>query len=55
MHSLILKAEQFAVHVLGEDQVKYGVHFSRVAVDGKDQFLTVPHEINEQVRGYTLF
>lgn len=49
MHDLLLKSHQFVIHVLGEDQVQYGVHFSRLAVEGKDQFSKIPHEINDLV------
>ena len=32
-------------------KVAHGVHFSKPAQDGVDQFENIPHEMNEQVNG----
>ncbi|XP_060077751.1 uncharacterized protein LOC132557281 [Ylistrum balloti] len=48
MHDLLLRTQQFAVHVLARDQVKYGVHFSEPVKDGICQFASVPHHLGKE-------
>ncbi|XP_038064508.1 uncharacterized protein LOC119734939 [Patiria miniata] len=45
MHSLLKDTRHFAVNVLAGDQVHYGVHFSKPARNGEDQFSAVPHKL----------
>ena len=49
MHSLMTKSKVFAVNVLAQDQVHYGVHFSTPAKDGEDQFNAIPHTLGLSV------
>ena len=50
MHDLLMETERFAVHVLAKNQVRYGLHFAKTAVEGKDQFEDIPHEMDDKVR-----
>lgn len=43
MHDLLLRTQHFAVHVLGKDQVSYGLEFSKHVNDDINQFRRVPH------------
>ncbi|XP_022092312.1 uncharacterized protein LOC110980197 [Acanthaster planci] len=45
MHALLKDTRHFAVNVLAKDQVHYGVHFSKPAQNGEDQFNAVPHKL----------
>ncbi|XP_021380172.1 uncharacterized protein LOC110467376 isoform X1 [Mizuhopecten yessoensis] len=46
MHDLLLRTQHFAVHVLANDQVKYGVHFAEPVKEDTCQFTSVPHQIS---------
>ncbi|CAH1794339.1 unnamed protein product [Owenia fusiformis] len=48
MHNLLQETKQFAVHVLNQNQVKYGLHFSKPVQDDINQFHLVPHELTPQ-------
>jgi len=48
MHDLLLKTGHFAVHVLGQNQIDFGIHFSQPAQADKDQFDTIPHTMASQ-------
>ncbi|KAL8576687.1 hypothetical protein ACOMHN_025162 [Nucella lapillus] len=43
MHEMIRKTGTFAVHILAEDQVRHGIHFSKRNEAGVCQFETIPH------------
>uniref|UniRef100_A0A0B7AXI6 Flavin reductase like domain-containing protein n=1 Tax=Arion vulgaris TaxID=1028688 RepID=A0A0B7AXI6_9EUPU len=43
MHNLIKTTGMFAVHILAQDQVSHGIHFSKPATDNVCQFDSVPH------------
>ncbi|XP_076457505.1 actinorhodin polyketide dimerase-like isoform X2 [Babylonia areolata] len=43
MHEMMRKTGKFAVHILAEDQVRHGIHFSKYAEPGVCQFETIPH------------
>ncbi|XP_033630808.1 uncharacterized protein LOC117292769 [Asterias rubens] len=45
MHSLLKDTRHFAVNVLAQDQVHYGVHFSKPAREDEDQFNAIPHKL----------
>ncbi|XP_072037200.1 uncharacterized protein [Amphiura filiformis] len=45
MHSLMIRTKRFAVNVLAQEQVHYGVHFSTPAKDEEDQFNAIPHTL----------
>ena len=49
MHSILMESDKYAIHVLAQNQVAHGVHFSKPAVDQHDQFEDIPHEMNEHV------
>ena len=49
MHSILMESDKYAIHVLAQNQVAHGVHFSKPAVDQHDQFADIPHEMNEHV------
>ncbi|CAG5129040.1 unnamed protein product [Candidula unifasciata] len=48
MHSLIKSRGTFAVHILAQDQVHQGIHFSKPARDDICQFDSVPHVQGEE-------
>ncbi|XP_059163912.1 uncharacterized protein LOC131946915 isoform X2 [Physella acuta] len=48
MHDLIKSTGKFAVHVLAQDQIKHGIHFSNPARDDSCQFENVPHVQGEE-------
>ncbi|XP_046553751.1 uncharacterized protein LOC124263211 [Haliotis rubra] len=48
MHELLQQTEQFAVHVLGQDQIRHAIHFSTTATDDQCQFDKVPHFQGEE-------
>ncbi|XP_064607352.1 uncharacterized protein LOC135471863 isoform X2 [Liolophura sinensis] len=43
-HNILQKSKHFAINVLSCDQVQYGVHFSKPALEDKNQFESVPFE-----------
>lgn len=43
MHDMIRKTGKFAVHILAQDQVRHGIHFSKFASPGVCQFDSIPH------------
>ncbi|KAK7113525.1 uncharacterized protein [Littorina saxatilis] len=43
MHEMLRKTGKFAVHILAQDQVRHGVHFSKHAEPGTCQFDNIPH------------
>ncbi|KAI8742009.1 flavin reductase (NADH) isoform X2 [Biomphalaria glabrata] len=48
LHELIKTTGKFAVHVLAQDQVQQGIHFSKPALDSECQFFKVPHVQGEE-------
>lgn len=48
MHDVLLRTQQFAVHVLAKDQVKYGVYFSEPIKEDVCQFACIPHKHGEE-------
>ncbi|CAL1542237.1 unnamed protein product [Lymnaea stagnalis] len=48
MHELIKTTGKFAVHILAQDQVQHGIHFSRPALEDQCQFFNVPHVQGEE-------
>lgn len=48
MHDLIKSTKMFAVHILSQDQIKHGIHFSKPAKEVECQFETVPHVQDEE-------
>lgn len=46
MHSMLLAAQQFAVHVLAESQAHYSVFFSQPVSNQFDQFQSVPYTVS---------
>ncbi|XP_012943143.1 uncharacterized protein LOC101849265 isoform X3 [Aplysia californica] len=48
MHDLIKSTKKFAVHILAQDQIHHGIHFSKPAPNGECQFDNVPHVQGEE-------
>ncbi|KAH9487926.1 hypothetical protein Btru_068306 [Bulinus truncatus] len=48
LSELIKSTGKFAVHVLAQDQVEHGLHFSKPALESQCQFYKVPHVQGEE-------
>ncbi|RUS91311.1 hypothetical protein EGW08_000925 [Elysia chlorotica] len=48
MHNLLKSTKRFAVHILAQDQVRHGIHFSKPAKDDQCQFENIPHVQGEE-------
>lgn len=48
MHDLMKTTKRFAVHILAQDQVRHGIHFSKPAQDDQCQFENIPHVQGEE-------
>jgi flavin reductase (DIM6/NTAB) family NADH-FMN oxidoreductase RutF len=48
MHDVLTKATHFAIHILSEAQADWSEHFAIPDMNGVDQFINVPHHIDQQ-------